>query len=83
MPTDLPPDYKPQPIPAPNPGAAPASPGHSGADSLDPIGRPGGSGVGSSGPRGDVVDPPGWSEPSVGPGNSPVGVPTPAGTPSF
>ena len=81
MPTDLPPDYKPQPIPSPgSPGSTPASPGD---DAVNPVGNPGGLGVGGSGPAGDVVDPPGWSEPPVGPGNNPLGVPTPAGTPSF
>ena len=32
---------------------------------------------------GDVVDPTGWKEPPVAPGDVPVGVPTPAGTPTF
>lgn len=82
MPTDLPPDYKPQPIPAPSPGT-PASPAAPGDDAVDPVGNPGAGGVGGTGPSGDVVDPPGWSEPQTGPGNNPFGVPTPAGTPSF
>ncbi len=81
MPTDLPPDYKPQPVPTPSPGSLPAGPA-SGDDAINPVGNPNG-GVGSSGPVGDVVDPPGWNEPPVTPGNNPLGVPTPAGTPSF
>ena len=84
MPTDLPPDYKPQPIPEPA-GAPPAVPSPAGgADSRDPSGRPdAGPAAGRPGAKGDVVDPPGWSEPPAGPDSDPFGVPSPAGTPSF
>ncbi len=75
MPTDLPPDYKPAPIPTP------PTPGE---DALDPTGDPrAGVGKGTPGPAGDVVDPPGWAEPAIAPGGNPIGVPTPAGTPTF
>ena len=30
---------------------------------------------------GDVIDPTGWKEPPVAPGDVPVGIPTPAGVP--
>ena len=69
MPTDLPPDYKPKPMPDPaNPGAVP-DPGAvappSGGDSRDPgVSEHPGPGAGAPGPGadgGDVVDPsPGW-----------------------
>ena len=83
MPTDLPPDYKPQP--ANDPGATPAYPPAPGEDAPgEPTNVPQpGPGVGMPGPGGDVVDPPGWSEPPLMPGGSPAEVPTPAGTPTF
>ena len=81
MPTDLPPDYKPQPMPSPTLGE-PVVPTPSGEDSRDPMGTPRPA-PGTPGPEGDVVDPPGWSEPSFGPGGVPAGVPTPAGTPTL
>ena len=89
MPTDLPPDYKPRPAsdpanpPHPNDPGAVAPP--RGEDVRDPSGRPS-SGPRSpegAGPSGDVVDPPGWGEPSLGPDSNPLGVPSPAGTPTF
>ena len=88
MPTDLPPDYKPKPAsdpanpPHPNDPGAVAPP--AGEDARDPTGRPdSGPRSGVPGSDGDVVDPPGWPEPATGPGDSPIGVPSPAGTPSF
>ena len=92
MPTDLPPDYVPKPFNDPNnpadpnsPGSTPAYPPVPGEDSPgEPVGIPQpGPGVGIPGPGGDVVDPPGWSEPPVLPGGFPSEVPTPAGTPTF
>lgn len=88
MPTDLPPDYKPQPLPEPtDPGAVP-DPGAvnppKGKDSVDPGTGPN-PGPDRAPPRpnapgGDVVDPaPGWG----GPGSpAPAGVPG-GGLPSF
>ena len=67
MPTDLPPDYKPQPVPAPgepanpSPGAVPPTPG------VDSPGTPGGAPQ----PGPDVVVP------------TPGTVPAPAGLPTF
>ncbi len=79
MPTDLPPDYKPQPKADPNspidptmPGTTPAYPPAQGEDSRDePMGVPR--------PGADVVDPPGWHIP----GGNPDEVPLPAGAPTF
>lgn len=87
MPTDLPPDYKPRPITDPAdptaPGSNPAYPPIPGDDmpgvSVPQPGPP----VGVPGPDADVVDPPGWSEPPIVPGQNPVPVPSPAGTPTF
>lgn len=65
MPTDLPPDYKPQPAPVPgepanpSPGAVPPAPG------VDSPGSPGG---GTPQPGPDVVAPV--------PGPAPAGLPT-------
>ena len=81
MPTDLPPDYKPQPPRADPPGSTTAVPTPQGEDSRDPMGTPRPV-PGMPGPEGDVVDPPGWNEPAIAPGG-PSGVPSPAGTPSF
>ena len=80
MPTDLPPDYKPQPAPHPTLGVPPVHP-PAGEDSRDPMGTPRPA-PGTPGPEGDVVDPPGWGG-SLGPGSVPAGVPSPAGTPTF
>lgn len=82
MPTDLPPDYKPQPANDPNspvdpsvPGSGPAYPPEQGDDARDPAaGKPAG---------GDLVDPPGWSVPPIVPGGDPAEVPLPAGMPTF
>ena len=82
MPTDLPPDYKPQPAKDPNnpadpdvPGSTQAYPPVQGEDSRDdPTGIP------KPGP--DVVDPPGWKVPPIIPGED-EDIPLPAGTPSF
>ena len=79
MPTDLPPDYKPQPKSDPNnpadpsvSGSVPAYPPAQGEDSRDePTGIPR--------PGADVVDPPGWHIP----GGNPDEVPLPAGAPTF
>jgi hypothetical protein len=84
MPTDLPPDYKPA-----KPGDV--TPGEGKAPGLVPSpqgedlkgGRPSGPNAGTDGrpgATGDVVDPPGWK---TTPGSDPIGVPTPAGTPTF
>ena len=82
MPTDLPPDYKPQPHDVPNdpadpavPGSVPAVPRPGGDDSVDPTSMPR--------PGADVVDPPGWSVPPVVPGGDRGDVPLPAGMPTF
>ena len=86
MPTDLPPDYKPQPANDPaSPGSTPAYPPIPGEDSPgEPVNVPQpGPGVGVPGPGGDVIDPPGWTEPPIGPGGIPSEVPSPAGTPTF
>lgn len=86
MPTDLPPDYKPQPAPGPDdPGSTPAYPPVPGEDVPgEPVNVPQpGPGVGVPGPGGDVVDPPGWSEPPLTPGGTPSEVPSPAGVPTF
>lgn len=87
MPTDLPPDYKPKPLPNPDDAGAVPNPGAVappvGGDSRDPGVTPHpGSGPSAPGPGadgGDVVDPaPGW-----GPGSpAPAGVPG-GGLPSF
>lgn len=84
MPTDLPPDYKPQPLPSPggpegtrDPGAAPAPP--QGSDSPG-VRRPG---TGLPGRVGDAVDPtPGFGDSPVAPAAGPE-MPVPAGLPSF
>lgn len=75
MPTDLPPDYRPKPMPDPEPQG----------DSVDgPGGVPQpGPNVGVPGPGADVVDPPGWAVPPLTPGEGGMGVPQPAGTPTF
>lgn len=86
MPTDLPPDYKPKPASDPiDPGSTPAYPPAPGEDVPgEPVGVPQpGPGVGVPGPSGDVVDPPGWSEPPILPGGQPSEVPSPAGMPTF
>ncbi len=77
MPTDLPPDYKPQPAADPKgPGSSPGMPPSTGDDSLDPVSHKPGPNTGVGGPNGaddgDVVDP-----------ASPGGIPAPAGMPSF
>ncbi|MBV8848393.1 MAG: hypothetical protein JOZ16_02280 [Methylobacteriaceae bacterium] len=88
MPTDLPPDYKPTPKPDtepadPNaPGSVPTPPGKDMPGHVADVPQPG-PGVGAPGPGPDVIDPPGWREPPIVPGGDPIGVPTPAGTPSF
>ena len=68
MPTDLPPDYKPQPAPGPDTPAQPSKPG-------EPPNPPGEDSPGAPGgkpPAGpDVVAP------------VPAGVPAPAGLPTF
>ena len=83
MPTDLPPDYKPQPVNDPAnpadpavPGSAPAFPPVQGEDSKDDAG-------GAPRPGADVVDPPGWGVPPIAPGVEPDKVPLPAGMPTF
>ena len=76
MPTDLPPDYKPSPLPPKGPAQSP-----DGADVPGGVPQPG-PGVGMPGPDGDVVDPPGWPQAPEKPGGN-VGVPSPAGTPVF
>ncbi len=83
MPTDLPPDYKPQPAKDPNnpadpsiPGSAPAYPPGQGEDSRDETG-------GVPQPGADVVDPDGWSAPPLAPGEDAGRVPSPAGVPTF
>ncbi len=84
MPTDLPPDYKPKPLP--DPGAVPDSGAvepPKGSDSRDPgVSEHPGSGAGVPGPGddgGDVVDPsPGWGPGSPAPAGGPGG-----GMPSF
>ena len=78
MPTDLPPDYKPKPLPDPGAVAPPA-----GGDSKNPgVSEHPGPGVGAPGPGadgGDVVDPsPGWGPGSPAPAGGPGG-----GMPSF
>ena len=74
MPTDLPPDYKPQPTPEPGePKPMPGVP-EPGVDV--PVGDPAGDV-----PGGDVIDPPGWPKPAGVPGIDPQ--PVPAGTPTF
>ena len=86
MPTDLPPDYVPRPANDPvSPGSTPAYPPTPGEDVPgEPVGIPNPDpGPGIPGPQGDVVDPPGWSEPPLTPGGTPVELPTPAGTPTF
>ena len=85
MPTDLPPDYVPKPLPdADKPGLAPSDPGAPGSDMPGSTGVPQpGAGVGAPGVQPDVLDPPGWAEPPLAPGGFPAGVPTPAGTPTF
>ena len=83
MPTDLPPDYKPQPANDPNspvdpgvPGSGPAYPPEQGDDARDaPTGVPE--------PGADVLDTPGWSRPPLVPGVDPAGTPLPAGMPIF
>ena len=82
MPTDLPPDYKPQPAHDPNnpadpavPGSGPAYPPEQGEDSRDDPGAPR--------PGKDLIDPPGWSVPPLAPGGDPDDVPLPAGMPTF
>lgn len=73
MPTDLPPDYKPQPAPEPGqPRPVPGVP-EPGVDTpeVDPASEPGG----------DVVDPPGWPQPPGVPGIDPQ--PSPKGVPTF
>ena len=77
MPTDLPPDYKPQPANDPAspadptvPGSAPAYPPAQGEDARDPT-------PGKPSPDSDVVDPSGL------PGALPGGVPAPAGMPTI
>lgn len=74
MPTDLPPDYKPQPAKGPAdpavPGSAPAYPPTQGEDAQDPT-------TGKPSPDGDVVDPSGL------PGELPGGIPAPAGMPTI
>ena len=89
MPTDLPPDYKPKPARDPNdptdasaPGAVPIPPGSDVRDGGSDVPQPGPN-VGVPGPGVDVIDPTGWSEPPLAPGGAPIGVPTPAGTPTF
>ena len=83
MPTDLPPDYRPKSAPEPKKPGPPALPMPQGEDARDPMGTPRPTpNAGTPGPKGDVVDPPGWAEPVGGPGEG-LGVPTPAGTPSF
>jgi hypothetical protein len=84
MPTDLPPDYKPQPANDPNnpvdpsvPGSKSAYPPETGEDARDP------SGVQPPRPGADNVDPPGWPVPPVVPGGDKSDVPLPAGMPTF
>ena len=79
MPTDLPPDYKPAATPPTGPGAVPdpATP----AAGVAPVRNPDGADVVIPGPAGDVVDQPGRNEPGS-PGDQ-VGIPAPAGMPSF
>ena len=79
MPTDLPPDYKPQPVNDPAnpadpavPGSVPAYPPERGEDARD---APGGNPL----PGADVVDLPGWTVPPGLPGETPA----PAGMPTF
>ncbi len=80
MPTDLPPDYKPKPAADPDakdPTAAPA-PDQDSVDGARGVPRPGpGVGVGRPGTDGDVVDPSGF------PKDDPLGIPSPAGMPTF
>ena len=80
MPTDLPPGYKPKPLT--DPAGPPDAPGQDAPGEPVDVPQPGPN-VGVPGPGADVVDPPGWTEPPLGPGGLPSGVPTPAGTPSF
>ena len=78
MPTELPPDYKPQPARDPNnpadpdvPGSVPAYPPQQGEDAVgDPTPDP------QTGP--DVQDPPGWRVPPIVPGREPDELPLPA-----
>ena len=73
MPTDLPPDYKPQPAADPtNPGSSPGIPPATGEDSKDPMNPKPGPVTGVPGLGGDVGDVP-----------DPAGTPVPAGMPSF
>ena len=72
MPTDLPPDYKPNPAP-PAAGEGKGAPGVPDPGADLPDGGTGGE------PGGDVVDPVGWPEPAlpgVGPSSVPKGLPT-------
>ncbi len=73
MPTDLPPDYKPQPAADPNnPGSSPGVPPATGEDSKDPFNPRPGPVTGVGGPGDDGADVP-----------SPAGIPAPAGMPTF
>ncbi|HEX4766216.1 MAG TPA: hypothetical protein VH414_08055 [Lichenihabitans sp.] len=83
MPTDLPPDYKPQPANDPNnpadpsvPGSGPAYPPAQGEDARDEPGA-------APRPGEDAVDPDGLGVPPLAPGDGKAGTPSPAGVPTF